>query len=144
MKRAGSIQVFVSVIVVLAMIGSTMAILPTQNVGSEVQGGDVVLTGNDTIPGDLTKTFLEVTDFHAGAPVVYLDQDNYLYITIKSTGGSVGDEQYTSNLTQAIDDIETLINENPGNSKVILLQKAIDELNDALDEISNGQRVDSY
>ncbi len=91
----------------------------------------------------LERTFLKVTSLRADSHVIYLDQNNSLFMTVQNTGGDAGDGPYTDNITAAIEDIEALLDEYSSSPRARQLEMAVEELGEALALVSEHQREES-
>ncbi len=144
MKMSKGWTMFVVLLLLCSSI--VLAIDVTATAKREENGtSDVQMSEEETIiNGTLTETFLELKKLVADNPVVYLDAENILYISIENTGGSVGDERYKADITDSIGDIESLKENTSSKPAKKLLRKAIFELEDALVDISEGERKSSF
>ena len=93
-------------------------------VGSNAASAEQLFTDDEPVAGNLTQTFLTVSDLVADEPVVHLD-DTILYLEILNTGGSTGDDNYTSCISQARVDTVELLNSTAIQSAKVMLGKAI-------------------
>ncbi len=91
----------------------------------------------------LERTFIGVTSVRADSPVIYLDSDNELYITVYNIGGSIGEPIYTENITATIGNIDELRDEYYENPWVEKLEKAIESLEESVIQVKQHQREES-
>ncbi len=127
----------VSFLVVIALVISGLGIFDTGTVKAEI------IPDENPVAGNLTQTFLTISNLVADKPVVHIAEDTILYMEIQNTGGSTGDDNYTSCISQARADTADLLASTNRQSAKVMLGKAIDELDAALISVEDNQRLAS-
>ncbi|MFO7991593.1 MAG: hypothetical protein R6U61_04760 [Thermoplasmata archaeon] len=136
-----------SLFVAFLLFVSSIAVVGVGGATPGNAGNDEImdqLLDDPEVSGNITKPFLEVTNFRSDGPVVYMDEDNTLYVTVVNTGGSTGDKDYIEDINWTMSQVDMLKNDTDSRAAEILLGKTFDSLNDTLIDISEGERVNSF
>ncbi|MFO7991591.1 MAG: hypothetical protein R6U61_04750 [Thermoplasmata archaeon] len=142
-KRYRKLSVFVAVLLFLSSIPFTGITSAEQDDGGLKDSVIQQLMDDPIVSGNITETFLSVRSVESEDTLVYLNEDNTLYVTVENTGGSTGDDEYVQQITNSVKELESIKNDTDKRIVRKFLQKSIDKLEKASQDVSDGERIKS-